>query len=185
MVGAARRHRVDGMIVGNTTVARPAWLRDQATAQEAGGLSGRPLFALATRMLAETYVRVEGAFPLVGVGGIDSGATALAKIRAGACLVQVYCALVFRGLGARRRDQAPSWPTRCARAARRPRRARRRRRRRDDGGAVAAVRRSLAVRPAIARCRGPRRTRSAMTYFERRCAAGVRGAPHGGLERRA
>ncbi len=98
VVGAARRHRVDGMVVGNTTIARPAWLRDQATAHEAGGLSGRPLFALATRMLAETYVRVEGAFPLIGVGGIDSGATALAKIRAGACLVQLYSALVFRGL---------------------------------------------------------------------------------------
>jgi dihydroorotate dehydrogenase len=50
-------------------------------------------------MLAETYVRVEGAFSLIGVGGIDSGATALAKLRAGACLVQVYSALVFRGIG--------------------------------------------------------------------------------------
>ena len=50
-------------------------------------------------MLAETFARVEGAFPLVGVGGIDSGATALAKIRAGASLVQFYSALVFRGLG--------------------------------------------------------------------------------------
>jgi dihydroorotate dehydrogenase len=49
-------------------------------------------------MLAETYVRVESAFPLVGTGGIDSGETALAKIRAGACLVQVYSSLVFRGL---------------------------------------------------------------------------------------
>jgi dihydroorotate dehydrogenase len=49
-------------------------------------------------MLAETYVRVEGAFPLIGVGGIDSGATALAKVRAGACLVQLYSALIFRGL---------------------------------------------------------------------------------------
>jgi dihydroorotate dehydrogenase len=97
IVGAARRHRVDGMIIGNTTVARPA-LRDQATAREAGGLSGRPLFALATRMLAETYVRVEGAFPLVGVGGIDSGETAVAKIRAGACLIELYSALVFHGL---------------------------------------------------------------------------------------
>ena len=105
VVGAARRHRVDGMVIGNTTVARPPSLRDQATAKEAGGLSGRPLFALATRMLAETYVRVEGAFPLIGVGGIDSGATALAKVRAGACLVQLYSALVFRGLCAGRRDQ--------------------------------------------------------------------------------
>jgi dihydroorotate dehydrogenase len=86
------------MIVGNTTVARPPSLRDQAIARETGGLSGRPLFALATRMLAETYVRVEGAFPLVGAGGIDSGEGALAKIRAGACLVQLYSALVFRGI---------------------------------------------------------------------------------------
>jgi dihydroorotate dehydrogenase len=99
LVGAARRHRVDGMIVGNTTLVRPARLRDQTTAHEPGGLSGRPLFALATRMLAETYVRVEGAFALVGVGGIDSGASALAKIRAGACLMQIYSSLVFRGLG--------------------------------------------------------------------------------------
>jgi dihydroorotate dehydrogenase len=98
VVAAARSHRVDGMIVGNTTVARPQGLRDRATAREAGGLSGRPLFALATRMLAETYVRVEGAFPLVGVGGIDSGETALAKIRAGACLIELYSALVFHGL---------------------------------------------------------------------------------------
>jgi dihydroorotate dehydrogenase len=98
IVGAARRHRVDGMIIGNTTVTRPQSLRDQVIAVEAGGLSGRPLFALATRMLAETYVRVEGAFPLIGVGGIDSGEAALAKIRAGACLIQLYTALVFHGV---------------------------------------------------------------------------------------
>ena len=77
---------------------RPHWLKEQEIAKEAGGLSGRPLFALATRMLAETYVRAEGAFPLVGTGGIDSGETALAKIKAGASLVQLYSSLVFRGL---------------------------------------------------------------------------------------
>lgn len=98
VVGAARRHRVDGMVIGNTTVLRPAWLRERAIAHEPGGLSGRPLFRLATRMLAETYVRVEGAFPLVGVGGIDSGEAALAKIRAGASVVQLYSALIYRGL---------------------------------------------------------------------------------------
>jgi dihydroorotate dehydrogenase len=98
IVGAARRRRVDGMIVGNTTVARPPSLKDQKTAKESGGLSGRPLFERSTRMLAETYVRAEGAFPLIGAGGIDSGRTALAKIRAGACLVQLYSSLVFRGL---------------------------------------------------------------------------------------
>ncbi len=99
VVGIARSRRVDGMIVGNTTVTRPANLHDVDIAREAGGLSGRPLLPLATRMLAETYVRVEGVFPLIGAGGIDSGAAALAKIRAGASLVQLYSALVFRGLG--------------------------------------------------------------------------------------
>jgi dihydroorotate dehydrogenase len=99
VVGVARARRVDGMIVANTTLARPAGLRDRATAAQAGGLSGQPLFALATRMLAETYVRVEGAFPLIGVGGIESGATALAKIKAGADLVQLYSGLIYRGLG--------------------------------------------------------------------------------------
>jgi dihydroorotate dehydrogenase len=98
LVGVARARRVDGMIVSNTTIARPADLRD-AKAKEAGGLSGRPLFALSTRMLAEAYVRAEGAFALVGAGGIDSGAAALAKIKAGANLVQLYSGLVFRGLG--------------------------------------------------------------------------------------
>jgi dihydroorotate dehydrogenase len=98
VVDVARNRRIDGMIVGNTTIGRPPSLCDRA-AREAGGLSGRPLFPLSTRMLAETYVRVEGAFPLVGVGGIDSGAAALAKIRTGASLVQLYSGLVYRGLG--------------------------------------------------------------------------------------
>jgi dihydroorotate dehydrogenase len=98
IVGIARSRRVDGMIVGNTTLSRPPGLRETETAKQAGGLSGRPLFPLATRMLAETYVRVEGVFPLIGAGGIDSGAAALAKFRAGASLVQLYSALVFRGL---------------------------------------------------------------------------------------
>ena len=99
VVGIARSRRVDGMIVGNTTVARPATLRATEMAKEAGGLSGRPLLPLANRMLAETYVRVEGVFPLIGVGGIDSGKAALAKIRAGASLIEVYSGLIFRGLG--------------------------------------------------------------------------------------
>jgi dihydroorotate dehydrogenase len=99
VVSVARSRAIDGMIVGNTTVGRPSSLRDRATAKEGGGLSGRPLFPLSTRMLAETYVRVESAFPLIGVGGIESGATALAKIRAGADLIQLYTGLVFRGLG--------------------------------------------------------------------------------------
>ncbi len=98
VVGIARSRRVDGMIVGNTTVTRPKGLHDIETAKEAGGLSGRPLLPLANRMLAESYVRVEGVFPLIGAGGIDSGESALGKIRAGASLVQVYSGLIFRGL---------------------------------------------------------------------------------------
>jgi len=99
IVGIARSRRVDGMIVSNTTLSRPTSLRETKMAKQAGGLSGRPLFPLATRMLAETYVRVEGVFPLIGAGGIDSGAAAIAKFRAGASLIQLYSALVFRGLG--------------------------------------------------------------------------------------
>jgi dihydroorotate dehydrogenase len=99
VVHVARSRRVDGMIVANTTVGRPSSLRETARAKEQGGLSGRPLFRLSTRMVAETYVRAEGAFPLIGVGGIDSGGAALTKIRAGASLIQLYSPLVFKGLG--------------------------------------------------------------------------------------
>jgi dihydroorotate dehydrogenase len=99
VVHIARSRRVDGMIVANTTLARPSTLRELARAKEQGGLSGRPLFRLSTRMVAETYVRAEGAFPLIGVGGIDSGGAALTKIRAGASLIQLYSALIYKGLG--------------------------------------------------------------------------------------
>lgn len=98
IVGIARSRKVDGMVVGNTTVTRPPSLQEREKAIEQGGLSGKPLFALSTRILAETYVRLEGAMPIIGVGGIDSGDAAIAKLRAGAVLVQLYSALVFRGL---------------------------------------------------------------------------------------
>ncbi len=99
VVHIARSRKIDGMIVANTTLARPSSLREQDRANEHGGLSGRPLFRLSTRMVAETYVRVEGAFPLIGVGGIDTGGAALTKIRAGASLIQLYSSLVYKGLG--------------------------------------------------------------------------------------
>jgi dihydroorotate dehydrogenase len=99
VVHIARSRRVDGMIVANTTIGRPSTLREQNRVKEQGGLSGRPLFRLSTRMVAETYVRAEGAFPLIGVGGIDSGGAALTKIRAGASLIQLYSSLVYKGLG--------------------------------------------------------------------------------------
>jgi dihydroorotate dehydrogenase len=99
VVHIARSRRVDGMIVANTTLARPSTLRETNRMKEQGGLSGRPLFRLSTRMVAETYVRAEGAFPIVGVGGIDNGGAALTKIRAGASLIQLYSSLVYKGLG--------------------------------------------------------------------------------------
>jgi dihydroorotate dehydrogenase len=99
VVGIARKHRVDGMIVSNTTISRPSSLRSRDKAKESGGLSGRPMFKLSTRMLAETFVRTESQFPLIGVGGIDSSATAIAKIKAGATLVQLYTGLVYQGIG--------------------------------------------------------------------------------------
>ena len=99
VVQIARSRRVDGMIVGNTTITRSPALRETSRAKEAGGLSGRPLFRLSTRMVAETWVRAEGAFPLIGVGGIDSGGAALTKIRAGATLIQLYSSLIYKGVG--------------------------------------------------------------------------------------
>ncbi len=98
IVRVARARKVDGMIVSNTTVSRPQTLRE-AGAKETGGLSGRPLYPLSTRMLAETFLRVERQFPLVGAGGVDSPETAFGKIEAGATLVQLYSALVFEGVG--------------------------------------------------------------------------------------
>jgi dihydroorotate dehydrogenase len=85
-------------VVSNTTLSRDG-LKDAAFARETGGLSGRPLFARSTRMLGQVYRLTEGKLPLIGVGGIDSGETALAKIEAGAAAVQLYTGLVFEGPG--------------------------------------------------------------------------------------
>lgn len=98
VVAVARRRGVDGMIVSNTTLARDG-VAGHRHGAESGGLSGRPLFAASTRMLAECFRRVERQFPLVGAGGVADAATALAKIEAGATLVQLYSALVYGGPG--------------------------------------------------------------------------------------
>ncbi|ALJ34476.1 quinone-dependent dihydroorotate dehydrogenase [Azospirillum brasilense] len=87
---------IDGLIVSNTTIARPAEIPEPLRG-EAGGLSGKPLFAPSTAVLREMYGLTGGKLPLVGVGGIASGADAYAKIRAGASLVQLYSALVYAG----------------------------------------------------------------------------------------
>ena len=92
----ARRHRIDGLIATNTTVARDAVAGD-AHASEAGGLSGRPLFARSTEVLRKLAAHLAGSVPLIGVGGILDGADAKAKIDAGAALVQVYTGFIYRG----------------------------------------------------------------------------------------
>lgn len=89
---------LDGLIMGNTTISRPPSLRDPRKG-EAGGLSGRPLRDLSTSKLAALYRLTDGRIPLIGVGGVASGADAYAKIRAGASLVQLYSGLVYGGPG--------------------------------------------------------------------------------------
>jgi dihydroorotate dehydrogenase len=87
---------IDGLIVANTTIARPVGLRSRHS-RETGGLSGRPLFAQSTALLFDIYRLTGGKLPLIGVGGISTGADAYAKICAGASLVQLYTALIFDG----------------------------------------------------------------------------------------
>jgi dihydroorotate dehydrogenase len=89
--------RIEGVIVSNTTIARPP-LRG-SHAQETGGLSGAPLFQLSTEILRQMRVRLPKEIVLIGVGGISSGRDAYEKILAGASLVQLYTALVYQGPG--------------------------------------------------------------------------------------
>lgn len=87
---------VQGLILGNTTVSRPAGLQSPLGSQ-AGGLSGEPLFALSTRMLAQAFLLARGRLVLIGTGGVFTGRDALTKIRAGASLVQLYTAFAYHG----------------------------------------------------------------------------------------
>lgn len=98
IAAVALEEGLDGLIVSNTTIARPEALQGAARG-ETGGLSGAPLFVPSTALLAEMYRLTGGKLPLVGVGGVSSGAEAYAKIRAGASLVQLYTGLIYEGPG--------------------------------------------------------------------------------------
>lgn len=98
VVAVALSRRIDGLIVSNTTTARPASLISRNRG-EAGGLSGRPLFEPSTRLLARVHLLTGGAMRLVGCGGVEDAETALAKIEAGANLVQFYTGLALKGYG--------------------------------------------------------------------------------------
>ncbi len=92
----ALAHGIEGLIVSNTTIARPPSLQGKHAA-ETGGLSGKPLFEPSTEILRRMCRLTQGRLVLVGVGGVSSGADAYAKIRAGASLVQLYTALTYDG----------------------------------------------------------------------------------------
>ncbi len=92
----AVKHGVDGLIATNTTIARTA-VKGHRHELQAGGLSGRPVFKPSTAVLAKLAKKLAGRIPLIGVGGILSGADARAKIDAGASLVQVYTGFIYRG----------------------------------------------------------------------------------------
>lgn len=98
IVMLARDEALDGLVISNTTLARPDSLASPARV-ESGGLSGAPLFTASTDMLREAYALAEGKLTFIGAGGVASGADAYAKIRAGASLVQLYSALVYGGPG--------------------------------------------------------------------------------------
>jgi dihydroorotate dehydrogenase len=87
--------RIDAIAIANTTVQRPALASPHAG--ERGGLSGRPLFAPSTALLARVHALTRGTIPLIGIGGISSGADAYAKIRAGASALQLYTAMIYAG----------------------------------------------------------------------------------------
>lgn len=98
IVEAALAHRIDALIVSNTTLDRPSSLRSRDRG-EAGGLSGAPLREKAHKALIHAAEAAQGRLPLIAVGGIDSGAEAYRRIRAGASAVQIYSALIYGGPG--------------------------------------------------------------------------------------
>ena len=96
IASALQRHGMDGVIATNTTVSRDA-VEGLPHSQEAGGLSGSPVLEPSNRVIGQLRAALGKAFPIIGVGGIMSGADAVSKIRAGADLVQVYTGLIYRG----------------------------------------------------------------------------------------
>lgn len=98
LAGALIEAEVDGIILTNTTLDRPDFLPEDFRSQT-GGLSGKPLTDKATNVVRNFYRLTQGKIPLIGVGGVSNGAQAYAKIKAGASLVQLYSALIFKGPG--------------------------------------------------------------------------------------
>jgi dihydroorotate dehydrogenase len=103
IVESVRTHGLNGIIISNTTITRPDDLKS-SSATQTGGLSGAPLMSLSTQVLKRFHdANGTAELALIGAGGVASGADAYAKIRAGACVVQLYSALVYEGPGLVRR----------------------------------------------------------------------------------
>ena len=96
IVDVAVSSGISGIIISNTTISRPKNLLD-ANQGEPGGLSGAPLFELSTQKLAQTFLAAKQRIPIIGVGGVDSAETAYTKVKAGASLIQLYTALIYKG----------------------------------------------------------------------------------------
>ena len=96
IVDVAVSSGISGIIISNTTISRPKNLLD-AKQGEPGGLSGAPLFELSTQKLAQTFLAAKQRIPIIGVGGVDSAKTAYTKVKAGASLIQLYTALIYKG----------------------------------------------------------------------------------------
>ena len=96
MASVLNAARVDGVVIGNTTIDRSV-IEGQRHADEAGGLSGQPLYAKSTSVLRRMRLKLDEKIPLIGVGGILSGADAAGKVVAGATLVQFYTGMIYRG----------------------------------------------------------------------------------------
>ena len=96
IVDVAVSSGISGIIISNTTISRPKNLLD-AKQGEPGGLSGVPLFELSTQKLAQTFLAAKQRIPIIGVGGVDSAETAYTKVKAGASLIQLYTALIYKG----------------------------------------------------------------------------------------
>jgi dihydroorotate dehydrogenase len=96
IAASLRRNGMDGVIATNTTLSRDA-VQGLAHSQEAGGLSGRPVYEASNRVIAQLRAALGAGFPIIGVGGILSAHDAVAKIQAGADVVQIYTGLIYRG----------------------------------------------------------------------------------------
>jgi len=98
IAAALKRHGMDGVVATNTTINREA-VKGMPHSEEAGGLSGAPVLEASNRVIGQLRQALGKSFPIVGVGGVMSGADAVSKIRAGADVVQIYTGLIYRGPG--------------------------------------------------------------------------------------